>query len=78
MSDVHSRFAVSMLIDDKHSMGSWGRQWIFKQHPEPLFLNVPLIPVGFGKKPLQKLRLPMLCSYHWLGIGQSRQGLVTL
>ncbi len=69
MSHMRSRFAISMLIDDKHSMACRSRQRIFEQHVEALSLDFPLIPVRFAEQPLQKLRVPMLGSHHRLRVG---------
>src|SRR5882762_1503878 len=76
MSHMGSRFAISMLINDKHSMASRGRQRVFEQHTEPLLLDLSFIPVRFAEQPLQKLGVPMLSSHHWLGVGEPSERLV--
>ena len=70
--------AIPSLIDDQPSLRVGSRRRVFTQQLEPHCLNLALLPVGFGEKPLQFLRAWELRSHPWLGVDQAGQGLVAL
>src|SRR6266571_7147055 len=75
VSHVGSSFAISMLINDQHSMGSRCRQWIFKHHLQPLALELSFIPVRFDSGTIAETALADLALLPqapcWLALSMS-------
>lgn len=69
-------FAISSLIDDQNSLGRGSSCWVLAQHVEPTCLYVPLIPIRFREKPLQRLRSWERSSNYGFGVHHSCQRLV--
>ena len=67
-----------MLVDHQHTIRSRRRHRIGTQPGNPALVHCRGIPGGLREEPLQALRLRMLRTNDWFGVGKGGQGLVAL
>jgi hypothetical protein len=75
---VLAPLAVPVLVYDQNAISVRSGRRVFEQELQATFVDLLLVPTGFGEEPLQALRLLALSSSDRLGVRQRGQRLVAL